>query len=1021
MRKIFCLLLAAVFTLVAQTALGAGTPDASARGLLEKAGVRGRGVVLVLGAKDSDLLVALARNSGVFLHVLDNDPAAVAKCREAAFAAGLYGTRVVVEPHALKRLPHAARVCDAVIAPAFEPGAPPRGEVLRVLRPGGVALLGEERVVAPADPAAHDWNHWRCDPGNGLVSGDTNVPPYMMQWFNEKPFFAYAPNVTLAAGGRMLFVAGDMDYAARTGCEPRTIYAYSGYNGTLLWKRRLPEDQPVQWPGYALTADALYLATNESCLVLDPQTGKERRAIALPAGETGGATAWKWIALSEDGRRLFALLGPREPARKAQYGLGYYWGGNAKVEDGVGDTFALVDLEPAAGKLVWKRKIEGAVNGRSVAMNGGRIFYQATGKHIGCIEAASGKVLWTNADAELMKFVEAPVVKRGTFAPDATGVAAEGLYLTLWRRENTVAFSAEDGKVLWKLKAGPHGKGASYDGGRRILTFPDHLLIWGADGKKNWNRVAPETGKVEDTLTYEKRGRPTPVSSGNCCIDTANAHTFFSSRRLVCYNLATKKLWDLANVRSTCTTGAIPANGFVYATPTFCRCGFALHGVKCFAPAGAFEFGEKTDANAAGRLESAGGEAPKPFDISPRDWPTYRGDNGRRASSAAQPPKKGVAKRWEYRSESGMPLGPPTAAGGLLFLGGRDGIVRALDSEDGRVRWRFFTGGEVNAPPTLWKGRALFGSHDGHVYALEAATGRSLWRFRVAPAERTIGFRGALASTWPVAGGVVAEDGAVYAGAGILDTSGTYLCGLDAQTGQPRWTRSFARHLPGGKNVSVKGFLAAGGGRLLMPAGTSLAAFSLKDGSLQKTAAKGSRGSGVVALDRVIYAGGRGLYQHDMDWGAVAGGFTGRVYDAGTRVLPAANKETVLIVVYPGQKKPLEIAAMQRARIEEERKGSSRTPIWKAGTIWRKPLPAGASCDALVFAGDVALAAVSVSPKKGDAKPVSEVLAFSATDGAELWRCPLPARAVPDGLLVDRDGRVIVVLRGGRVICLSGG
>ena len=33
-------------------------------------------------------------------------------------------------------------------------------------------------------------------------------------------------------------------------------------------------------------------------------------------------------------------------------------------------------------------------------------------------------------------------------------------------------------------------------------------------------------------------------------------------------------------------------------------------------------------------------------------------------------------------------------AGGPIFLGGSDGIVRALDSVDGKVRWTAYTGGE---------------------------------------------------------------------------------------------------------------------------------------------------------------------------------------------------------------------------------------------------------------------------------------------------------------------------------------
>jgi outer membrane protein assembly factor BamB len=86
-----------------------------------------------------------------------------------------------------------------------------------------------------------------------------------------------------------------------------------------------------------------------------------------------------------------------------------------------------------------------------------------------------------------------------------------------------------------------------------------------------------------------------------------------------------------------------------------------------------------------------------------------------------------------------------------------------------------------------------------------------------------------------------------------------------------------------------------------------------------------------------------------------------------------------------------------------------------------------------VLAEDVALVAASVrapplsgvkKPEKaGDAKPVepsAELVAFSTKDGKELWRCDLPVPAVYGGLLVDRNGLVIVVLENGAVLCLDG-
>jgi hypothetical protein len=54
------------------------------------------------------------------------------------------------------------------------------------------------------------------------------------------------------------------------------------------------------------------------------------------------------------------------------------------------------------------------------------------------------------------------------------------------------------------------------------------------------------------------------------------------------------------------------------------------------------------------------------------------------------------------------------------------------------------------------------------------------------------------------------------------------------------------------------------------------------------------------------------------------------------------------------------------------------------------------------------------------AKPLEfAVQALAIKDGALLWRTPLPFKAVESGICVDREGRVIVSLQDGRVICFA--
>jgi len=47
------------------------------------------------------------------------------------------------------------------------------------------------------------------------------------------------------------------------------------------------------------------------------------------------------------------------------------------------------------------------------------------------------------------------------------------------------------------------------------------------------------------------------------------------------------------------------------------------------------------------------------------------------------------------------------------------------------------------------------------------------------------------------------------------------------------------------------------------------------------------------------------------------------------------------------------------------------------------------------------------------------VRAFDMEDGEELWSVDIPAPPVPWGLAIDRDGRVVVTLEGGRVCAIA--
>ena len=302
------------------------------------------------------------------------------------------------------------------------------------------------------------------------------------------------------------------------------------------------------------------------------------------------------------------------------------------------------------------------------------------------------------------------------------------------------------------------------------------------------------------------------------------------------WDTSSEKLYPISPMRPACHDGVVVAGGQLYWGPWMCGCNLSLIGIVCLGPAGDFDY--SLPATEDQRLEVLAKEPAEvaPWEQTANDWPTYRGDNRRGTRSArAIPPS--ATERWQYRPETPHACSAPVAVGDLIFVGGSDGTVRALNAADGRLRWKAYTGGAIRIPPAIASGRVFVGSADGWLYAFEAASGRPLWRFRAAPVDRKIPVYGTLSSTWPVASGVLVEDGVAYAAAGIANYDGTHVYALDAVTGKIRWQNNASGNTAGGQGAgaSVQGDLLSVGGKLYLAGGnrTPLVSYDLQDGTFQ--------------------------------------------------------------------------------------------------------------------------------------------------------------------------------------------
>jgi len=67
----------------------------------------------------------------------------------------------------------------------------------------------------------------------------------------------------------------------------------------------------------------------------------------------------------------------------------------------------------------------------------------------------------------------------------------------------------------------------------------------------------------------------------------------------------------------------------------------------------------------------------------------------------------------------------------VVYLASSNGVVRALDANNGKAIWATQTGVVLSAGPSVGAGRVVVGGNNGDVIALEASDGKEIWRTKV--------------------------------------------------------------------------------------------------------------------------------------------------------------------------------------------------------------------------------------------------------------------------------------------------
>ncbi|MBM4031904.1 MAG: methyltransferase domain-containing protein [Planctomycetes bacterium] len=799
--------------LLLAAAAAASAAEPSARDILDATGVKG-GLIVHLGCGNGTLTAALAGQGrpAYIVHGLDPDPTNVEKARAHVRSLGLYGKAAIERLGRSLALPYTDNLVNLIVASGE--CRVPNEEILRVLAPNGVALIGGKKTVKPRPKEIDEWTHALHDASNNAVANDALVgPPRHLQWVSG-PRWARShdqlssTSAVVTSGGRIFAIIDEGPIAAVALPPAWFLVARDAFNGVLLWKRPIgpwenhlrgfrsgpPElsrrlvaigDRVFVTLGYGKPVTALDAATGETLKTYEGTEGT--REILWHEGTL-------LLAVAETDAKHAA-----EPGK--QVGEWLFWPEHEKAEP----AKHLLALKAETGEGLW-RKPDAELGGlmpMTLAAAGDKVFYQSTSAVV-CLDAASGRELWrTPRPTPLARpawsaptlVVHGGIVysaDRGRPAPSPKAKEEpdpKGLQRTVSSRGGMapvgelIALSAETGKELWRTTC------------RECYNAPADLLVAGG---RVWtgdlvNNKDPGITAARDPATGEAKLKrepdPTQWTVGmfhhRCYRNKATGRYLLLGRAGVEFlDTATGALTPHHWVRGACQYGIVPANGLLYAPHHACACyiqakltGFnALSATRSALRPG----GERLERGPAYGAD----DRRQMTDDRAGEWPTYRHDAARSGSTPSTVPGE-LKPAWE--AALGGRLAPPVVADGRVFVASTDvHAVHCVHADSGKPLWSFTAGGRVDGPPTIAGGLALFGSADGYVYALRTSDGALAWRFRAAPHDlRTVAYD-QIESIWPVHGSVLVEDGVASFAAGrssFLD-GGIRLCRLDAKTGK---------------------------------------------------------------------------------------------------------------------------------------------------------------------------------------------------------------------------------------------
>ena len=625
------------------------------------------GLIVHVGCGDGELTAALRAKDGCLVLGLTRDMSQVERTRQYVVRAGL-GGQVTIHPWIGERLPLVDNVARLIVV--GESTTVPRDELLRCLRPGGVALTLDSELstrdsfTKPWPDEVDEWTHYLRDASGNAVAKDTRVgPPRHMQWLGgplwmRNHHMLASISALVSEGGRIYYILDEGPSANLNVPGKWTVIARDAFSGVLLWKRPIESwanwqhrfrSGPVQL-GRLLVAgpDRIYLplGLKAPLTALDAVSGE----VVKTYEQTRGVEE---VLL--DGDALLVVTASPETAQETAGVKKQKKTPQKKNVDRRGTPQApyvrtLMLVEAESGRLLWKwSSDDGNPEPQGLAMDGKHVCFQF-GKGVICLDRQTGKELWRTPGAK-----KAP--KSPLLMSDSTVVIEDDV--VLWTDSKTVwALAAEDGRQLWSCETEPTHTASSGKMVEARAGFRSSADLFVIDGLV-W--IGAQFAEGRDLKTGEVRKTN---ASSESIYTAGHHHRCYREKATSQYILTGQRgteFLDLAGdnhsrnnwVRGVCQYGVLPCNGLLYVPPHACGCymeaklsGFWSMSARRETPVEAFSGNRLVKGPAFGRVSH-----PAPSSLG-SSWPTFRHDAMRSGNTTVTLPER-LATAWKTQVADG--------------------------------------------------------------------------------------------------------------------------------------------------------------------------------------------------------------------------------------------------------------------------------------------------------------------------------------------------------------------------------